>query len=738
MPRILWWRMQPGRAAQLFLLLMTLPLLWQCIKTPLEPVAPKYYTQLAIPLTDRTYYFADVVNKDSKFDTTTGQILYNPTKDEIGDRIGIPASVFVMDTSQLRGNTIHSELGVVPVAVPNIAPASVNAAALSIPTGSTIVLPPTTVNINQSLDASPDGAFKYVAFENGTMSLTFQNTLPVGISLANNQVVLVNDTLTNTPVATFTFSGKIAANGGQLTSLPVSLAGITMYNKLRAKATITTDSYNYDSTKNPPISNPLASPITVNASSGVTLTPLISNTTIQSAFARLSTDFSNFPVTTIPDSAVKLNDSIRVKTADFRAGNIRIQLQNAAPLAVVVRFRIDELIDKRTNSPYKLGDDIGQPGDSLITIDAKSLVDITVPMSGFRFISRSRDLLTSDTLPTRFLHFSLQIKTLVRNTSYQIIKKTDYVFANVQPTSQFVLESVFGQIPPKPLAVDQSFDVGIGDMGNRLTLKGLVSQIKLQVGVLSTGLFPTDADLKIFPIDANNHSGAPVRILKRIQPGVKGVIDLPNTAVDSLMNAFLSGPTPMLPSKMQILGTATVSPTDVYNSPTGIGSVKQGDSVFVTLNYTIPVAIGIKDGFLWDTTSIAQNNIDTARIHLITEGKIHFTVTNAFPMALNLVMKLMKNQDTLLVIPQPGADPIKIDSDTSSSNPRTGMLNYRYMTLTPADATKLNQADKVYVGLSMRTGNDNGATAKVFHKSDFVHVRTFANITFDVDFDRLK
>jgi hypothetical protein len=60
------------------------------------------------------------------------------------------------------------------------------------------------------------------------------------------------------------------------------------------------------------------------------------------------------------------------------------------------------------------------------------------------------------------------------------------------------------------------------------------------------------------------------------------------------------------------------------------------------------------------------------------------------------------------------------------------------MTLTPADATKLNLANRVYVGLSMKTGNDNGATAKVFHKSDFVHVKTFANITFDVDFDRLK
>jgi hypothetical protein len=729
--------MQPGRAAQLFLLLMTLPLLWQCIKTPLEPVAPKYYTQLAIPLTDRTYYFADVVNKDPKFDTTTipTQILYNPTKEQLGERLGLPASVFVMDTSELRGNTINSELGVVPVTVPNIPPVSMNAAGLSIPSGSTIVLPPYSVAIDQSLNSAPDGSFKYVVFENGTMSLTFQNTLPVAISLQNNQVALINDTVTNTPVATFTFSGKIPANGGQLTSSPVPLAGITMYNKLRARTTITTDSYNYDSTKNPPISNPLATPITVGASSGVTLTPIIANTTIQSAFARLSTDFSNFPVATIPDSAVKLSDSILVKTADFRSGNMRIQLQNEAPLAVVVRFRIDEFIDKRTNSYYKLGDDIGQPGDSLITIDAKSNIDVTLPMSRFRFVSRSRDLLTGDTLPTRFLHFSLQIKTLVKNTSYQTIKKTDYVFASVQPTSQFVLESVYGQIPPQQLAVNETYDVGIGDINSRLTLDGLKSGVTMKIGILSTGLFPTYTDLRIYPIDANSHTGSPVHILTTILPHEPQEIALASTAVDSLLNAFLPG---ALPSKMQVVGSATVSPKQLYGTTAGDGSVKQGDSVYVTLNYAIPVQIGIKNGFLWDTASIAQNNIDTARIHLITQGTINFTVTNAFPMALNLVMKLMKGQDTLLTIPQPSAAAIKIDADTSTSSHPSGLKNYTYVTLTPTDAAKLNLADKVYVGLSMKTGNDNGATPKTFYKSDFVHVKTYANITFDVDFDRLK
>lgn len=748
--------MQPGRAAQLFLLLMTLPLLWQCIKTPLEPVAPKYYTQLAIPLVEKTYYFSDIIRKDSKFDTTTGQILYNPVTDAIGDRIGIPASVFVMDTSQLRGNTINSELGVVPVAIPNIAPASVKAGTL-LPAGVVGVklpaLPSQTITIDQSLDASPDGAFKYVVFENGTMALTFENTLPVAITLQGNQVILINDTVTNTPVATFTFSGPIPANNGRLTSSAFPLANITMYKKLRAKATITTDQYN----TNP--FNPFADSIKVDSTSGVKLTPSFpAAPAIQSAFARLSTDFSNFPVTTIPDSAVKLSDSIRVKTADFRSGNIRIQLQNAAPLAVVVRFRIDELIDKRNNrnTPYKLGDDIGQPGDSLVTIDAKTSFDINLPMSAVRFVSRSRDLLTSDTLPTRFLHFSLQIKTLVRNTSYQTIKKTDYVYANVQPTSQFVLESVYGQIPPKPLAVDQSFDVGIGDIGNRMTLKGVVSLATLQVGVLSTGLFPTESDLWVVPLDVANHRGDSVHIVKTIQPGVKGFIDIPSSDVNKLLNAFLSGPNPLLPSKMLVRGTTTVSPWAVYNSPTGIGSVKQGDSVFVNLKYVIPVAIGINDASMQDISLITQNNTDTTQINRVKEGQIFFTVDNTFPMNLALTIKLWRTRpdslpgrpafmdstsNLLFKMPQDLTDPIhyppiSIAADTTVAH--TGCRSFTFITLKSQEATLINQAGASGIELKMKTGGDNGATAKVFRSTDYVRIKTYANITFDVDFDKLK
>lgn len=728
MPRIHCWRKQPGKAGLLLLLVMALPLLWQCIKSPLEPVAPKFTTQLAIPLVDKTFYFADIVNKDSKFDTASGQILYNPTKDEIGDRVGIPADVFVMDISELRGNTIQNELGVVPVAAPNISSTSVPASSLLPPSAIGVPLPALlskVITVDTALEASSDGAFRYVLFKNGTMSLTFQNTLPVAVHMQNNQVQLFNDTLTQNLIGTFMFPDTIAAKSTPVTSNAIPLANVRMYHNLRAKAVITTVAY----------LNP-QSPITINATDGMKMTPTIANQVISSANARLSKDFSDFPVTTIPDSAVKLNDSILVKTADFRSGNMHVRLVNKAPLAVRVLFLIDELIDKRTNSRYHLGDDFGTPGDT-ITLNQKDSMNVDLPMSRFKYVSRERDFRNGDTTSSKYLHFKLQIKTLVKNTSYSDIATTDYVLASVQPTTSFVLESVYGKIPPQPIAIDQNFDVGIGDIGNRLTLQGLQSQVKVQVGLLSTGLFPTDADFLITAMDDHNQAGNSVRIVKRIQPGVKASIDLSPGDVNSLLNSFLGRAISTLPAKMRVHGTANVNPLSTYLSDT-VGSVKQGDSVFVNLSYIIPVAIGIKDGFMWDTTSIAQNNIDTARIHLVKEGKVHFTVTNAFPMALNLVMKLMKNQDTLLTIPQPQAVAISIDADPGNTNPRSGVLNYTYLSLSPADAAKLNDATKVYIGLGMKTGNDNGATARTFYKSDFVRIKSFANMTFDVDFDRLK
>ena len=118
------------RAAVYLLTVLLAPFSFHCIKTPLEPKAPTWTTQLTVPLLDRTYYFADIVNKDPKFDTTGGTILYNPIADQIGYRQGLPADVFKMPAPS--GNTINQEIGAVPIDIGTPPTVNITAANLGI------------------------------------------------------------------------------------------------------------------------------------------------------------------------------------------------------------------------------------------------------------------------------------------------------------------------------------------------------------------------------------------------------------------------------------------------------------------------------------------------------------------------------------------------------------------------------------------------------------------------------
>jgi len=269
---------------------------------------------------------------------------------------------------------------------------------------------------------------------------------------------------------------------------------------------------------------------------------------------------------------------------------------------------------------------------------------------------------------------------------------------------------------------------------------------------LSTGLFPTDLDLDIYPVNKNGVVGSPINVQQRILPGQASTIPISSVKINTLMNSFVSVDN-TLPSKFLLKGTANVDPIDVYLDPdpvAGIGSVKQTDSLFVSLDYAIPVELGIQNGSLKDTTSLGAN-LDTAQINLIESGKIYFNISNTFPVAINLQMNLLKpnpldssqadpGAPPILSIPQSASDPanyppISVPSDTTVG--QTGVQTFTFLSLSSSDAAKLAQASFAAIDMQFNTGKNLGLV-KTFKKSDKIHMEVFANITFNVDFDRLK
>ncbi len=764
----------------LLLLAALLPLSYQCVKMPSEPVAPSWLTQLTVPLVDKTFYFADLINKDSKFDTTGGTILYKPTSDQFGYRDSIPSDVFIMPTVQ--GSTINQEINVVPFAVPSPKPVSLTVADLfpGLPTGVPLVgVTDQTVNISQPIDVSPDGSSIWLKFDAGTMTLTIQNTFPFAIQftdangIVTNKLDLVNDTLATTTIATFAFTGSIPANQQATSSPASSLIGKTMYKKVRMKGTIKTIGI---------------AGTTLKSTDGIVSTLNIVGATIESALAKLTADFSGLTVTDTSGN-VLLDDSIRVQIAQFQSGFMRVKIVNNVALGIKVIFRMSQLRDRLTGKQLVIDQSklVGQEvsadkkdTSNIYLIPAQGAMDKVISLKDVLVVGKQNGAtLTADNM----MDYTLGIRTFVQATSYQQVSKKDFVQADVQPCDKngntvtpppYILQSVTGQIPPKSISVNQEFNIGSSDLNSKFTLQGFKSAISLKMNMLISGAFPTNLTLWVVALNANNKLGDSVEVrtsysdpafpnLKNlIEPKKNTVINFTADNINTLMNSFLKVSVPSaeraLPAKLVVRGEALMSPKDVYNNKTdkGLGSVAQGDTLRITLDYAIPVSIGIKEGSMKDTSSFAQNSIDTVKVELIKEGKIYLNVENTFPLDINLAMKLLRGKknakDSLIVdktalpvltLPQTPAipadsvnyPPIRVVADTTTA--RTGQKSYTWINLTPEDAKKLGDASFTALDLKLNTAG-NGSTAKEFRKTDKIRVKAFANIIFNVNFEKLK
>ena len=720
--------------------LLLLPFSYNCIEKPLEPVLPKWDTQLTIPIMERTYFFGEVVEKDiRKFDTSGTTILYKPIVKGDAFKENLPASVFDMPAP--RGNTTIQEIGVVPFTVPTIPSSIITPTQLGLSAGPVDGATPDPPPIPFRTVFGDSTTYKYIVFENGQMTLSITNNFPFAIQIDGGLVQMVNNNDTTEVVANFEFASPIQP-GITVSSNVEDLADRKMDAGLVMKGAV--QIINWAGT-------------TISPQDNIVAQAVISNSNIKSALAKTET-FDGTNVIAVPDSAVLLDDSIKVKFAKFVNGQMQVRIINRVSLQLTVEFKIDELFENATGKPYalpgtnSLGYTIVEPGDSLVTV---------IDMKDMTFVSRLRNAF-NDTLVTQDLHFHLAIKTLAASNDFVVVNKTDYVITDVQPVQSFTLEELQGKVPPTYLAISKEIDAGIGDIGKNLTLTEFNSDISINANVFSSGLFPSDMFIDIYAIDDEGNRSAPVRLRNqdditnnrnyhRIIPGESGDILLISNDINSLMNSFLATKK-QLPSKFLIDGYTIIDPQDVYlsNDPTfrvGIGGVKQNDSVTVSLDYSIPVVLAIKDGSLKDTSSFAQNNIDTTLVNSIKSGKILFDIENTFPIDINVTMNLLRasamdssivdiTSPPVLTLPQDTINyPIvRVPADTTSN--RTGVKTFTRIDLSSEDALKLPQASFAALNLEFFTGQNLGLKRE-FYKSDRIHMKVYADIEFTVDIDRI-
>ena len=744
-----------------FLLILTAALSFQCVKAPLEPKAPQWTVPLNIGLIDRTFTFGQMIEKDPKFitDSTTSTLEYRPTS-----VVNKPSSIDLPELTP-KPSSVSNKLGLVPLNVPTVPDINLNFKNLAgvDPPALPYPGPDTTFLLNNIL-LNPGATYDYVVFEDGVMTLKITNNFPFGISFTSPGVQLINVDQGGAVVATFQFT-TIASNSSDTKQAIVS--GKLMSANLRMQSSVHTVGINgktITSTQN------LVSHLTIGGTGGGVAT-------LSSAKVQLTADY---PVGSIPDSAVQLiDDSTKIKRAEFKDGKFQIKITNAIATSIVVDFKLSEFVDRVTGAVFKLKDDL--TGSISGIIQPNSTFIQTVNMKDYAIQSQLDTVIggRTDTLSVPNVHFSISIKTLGATNQKVIIAKTDSVRVDVTPQINllgrptYVLSIVTGKVKPTPVKLDQSLDAAIGDIGNKFTADSIkFDSVSITLKILSTGSFPTDLTMRIVGLDKTGRRvdsltardqlpGGGTTDTLRINPRVtknivfnKATRDSSGHGIDEFLSSFFAGGSGSLPQKFLVVGQAIIDPKNYYQVPQNTGTVKAGDSVYTSVEFLFPVRVGIINGTYRDTISISDtsgNKIDKKNLTQIDNGKVTFTISNAFPFQLDVQADLLPGRlsdrskpDTTVLFSLP-ARPGKITADSGrygvDPNGKLG-LTAKIIPLSTDDVDKINPANFMAVNIKLNTAGaiDPHVSNKAveFKKSYRVQLKAYLSVQYNVNFDKLK
>ncbi len=759
-----------------FLLFLMLPFTFQCVKTPLDFKAPQWSVPLNIQLIDRTFTFGQMIEKDPKFikDSTTSHVEYRPSS-----IVNSPTAIVLPELNPLQA-AVGNKLGSLQLDVASISGVNISASQLFPGVPLPLIYPGPNLSLGIQLPMSNPGAlYDYVVFENGRVTLTITNNFSFTVKFANPGVQLINTDMFANPaasdsvVATFAFPNGIAPGitGTSIASLSGS-PGKRMSANLILRFTVQSNDIQGKTIN---AADKLTAGMTIDGG-GPSTKP-----TMNSAKIQLNTPYV---VQNLPDSSVQIvDDSTKIKRAEFRDGKFTVTITNNIPTRIAVDFKLNEFVDKVSGVAFKLRDDATLsdtiPARNDVTGQPGTLVQ-TVLMKDYAI--QSQDTIhvggKIDTLSAPNVHFSLKIKTLAATASRVVITRDDSVQVAIVPGTNsqgkktYVLDKVVGKVKPTSVPINQTVDAAVGDLGNKFLADGIkFDSVSITLKILSTGSFPTDLAMKIIGLDKNGVRrdsliarevrGGVLSDTLRINPGVekKIVFDKSTSSggngIDQFLSSFFLGGSGSLPQKFIVTGRALIDPASYYQYPESTGTVKAGDSVFTSVEFKFPVRIGIINGTYKDTITISDtsgNKIDKKSLAQIDSGKVIFTINNAFPLQLDVNTWLLPALATdkskpdpdpahvLLWLPKKIATKdsvITADSASYASKPEAPVgVTGTVIGLTPDDVDKINPASFIAVVIKMKTAGNNNPVE--FKKDYYVRLKAFVSIRFNVNFDKLK
>ena len=550
---------------------------FQCIESPLAPVAPTSDIQLSIPLINRTKHLSDFASKDTLLkNSPDGGYIYSSSQSikpigidtlkftPIAAFQQVNLGVFLIDPPAPFGDTLNYEdiTGTVPPPAPTPSP------------DQTFPLP--------SIVTTPVSSYENATFQSGTITLSIHNTFPVAIDFPDP--IIIKNRKTTAPidtnvVARLSFAG-VSIQPGKVGTVSASLANVTIQNSFSVP------SFRMHTQAS-------SGSVTYTQLSGIEYLVTLSNLAARSAKAIIPSQ----ALLRTQDTVITVDDSVTVQSALFRSGSFDVVFENNTNVNASVSLTIAELQNKTTGVPFSVSATINGNGTVRIPVDASTL----------KVQSSSTGIGTRLTLSATVGSIASQVP--------QQVNSTDYLRADFQPRSAFVIQSMTGRIKPTPLSISAGAGgINLGDVSDYFKGNVTLDSVRMALRIWMSGGFPTDYNLHLV---AMNRRVSPARVdsvvipppvgstIMRIFPAQGNVtqIVLDNSTG---LNSFLSHFFPNFPDTFIVRGSAVMNPSDIFPTLQGIQTIYDTTKVYAAVDLTFPLRAGIAGGEVDETVSLTN------------------------------------------------------------------------------------------------------------------------------------
>lgn len=640
----------------------------QC--TVKKPEAPTWTTQFTIPLVNRVYPMSEIIQRiDQEGISMDGDsnVVYSVTRD--------------IDTVRLDGDelttsdlsySVTEELGEVSIALPGLAPATIDLDAIS---GLAAFVPGTVpeIGFNVNSDLPTITTFSSLSITSGIAYAVVTNNL--GFDLSSVDIELF-DVINNQVIGVQSIAGGVA--DGAADSAMFALAGRSISNDLVVRI----DAY-----------TPGAAVLSASGKNISTALHFIGPLTVAAATAEipeLTRDFSD---------NVTLGESDPVYRATLSAGTLSLTIDNGTTLGAVLDISFPDL--RQGGSPLSVQR----------TVDANGTQAVNIDLAGY-------ELAPADSTAPQDI--AIDVSVTVPGTAPQQVTVAQ---ADVFSVSAGLSGLEFGSVTGKFSAVESTIDprdeaIDVPDGFDQITLASAIATLEIENSVELPGALN---------ITLLGNNGKSLNLTGSIASASTGGPVI-STIIDSTVADFL---TPV-PSVITISGSGTFGDGVTEGTISANDYIFARVHILAPLEVIIDSAAIEADV---ESEEIDQENIDAITDHVI-EARFMYNVVNHLPIGTSVNIYLGGDSATVYDSPQLMLDNIFVTAAPTVAGVASDTVSTGYQTiyLDSADIQVLKN-DTLYIGSTILLEDTGGQPVRLTN-NDYIQVtgRIEVEYRFDGEF----